>query len=92
MGAYAPVRGEGARIGPSWSEFCLEWEVSAVQQKVAAATGVVVPEQHTEYGGRQLRAGRKLSYGVHGSELVLKKSGGGQAVTRQGERLRGGAI
>ena len=65
-----------------------------MQQKVAAATGVVVPEQHTEYGGRQLRAGRKLtSYGVqHGSELVVKKSGGGQVVTRQGERLRGGAV
>ena len=63
--------------------------MSVVQKKVAAATGVAVPEQHVEYGGRQLRAGRKLtSYGVqHGSELVLKKSGGGQVVTRQGEKI-----
>ena len=66
-----------------------EFTIDVVQTKVEAATGVPVAEQHLEYGGRQLRSGRTLtSYGVqHGSELVLKKSDGGQVVTRQGEQI-----
>ena len=66
-----------------------EFTIDVVQKKVEAATGVPVNEQLLEFGGRALRSGRKLtSYGVqHGSELVLKKKGGGNVVTRQGEQI-----
>lgn len=66
-----------------------EFTIDVLQQKVQAATGVPMDQQHLEYGGRQLAAGRKLtSYGIqHGSELVLKKKDGGQVVTRQGEQI-----
>ena len=66
-----------------------EWEIDVLQRKVADATGVPVAQQRLEFGGRLLRPGRKLtSYGVqHGSELLLKKVGGGQVVTRQGEQM-----
>ena len=66
-----------------------EFTIDVIQTKVEAATGVPVDEQHLEYGGRQLRSGRKLtSYGVqHGSELVLKRRDGGQVVTRQGDQI-----
>ena len=66
-----------------------EFTIDVVQSKVETATGVPVDEQQLEYGGRQLRSGRKLtSYGVqHGSELVLKRRDGGQVVTRQGEQI-----
>lgn len=66
-----------------------EFTIDVVQKKVEAATGVPVNDQHLEFGGRRLRAGKKLtSYGVqNGSELVLKKKDGGQVVTRQGEQM-----
>lgn len=66
-----------------------EWDINTIQQKVAEATSVPVPEQRLEFGGRQLRIGKKLTaYGVqHGSELVLTKVGGGAVVTRQGAAM-----
>ena len=64
-------------------------DADTLQRKVLHATGVPVAQQRLEFGGRLLRPGRKLtSYGVqHGSELILKKEGGGAVVTRQGEQM-----
>ena len=87
MGAYAPVWGEGARTGPSWSEFApKDWKPAQIPNHASIMrpmrmrpTRIRHPQRMAEIRMALLRSGRcRLAARKEEGSLAVKDSGGAE--------------